>query len=361
MTVTEEQARTIVAQALSDETPLLLSIRIRDAWMILSCLQLTDRHPGISAATRRFVHQVGRQLQAAIVRVHPEADAIIEMGWDPEMDVLSGDDGAASGTDEHRRDRKQEQMSAKATGRVWDLKLSPAQRTVLLAYADHADHEGKNIEAGIPLIAWKTDYSERQVRRITRELEKAGLLVAREQRRGKPTRYDIDFSKAEHKAPFERRARADKMSGVEGGQNVRPAENRPRTSHGKKASPTPDIASAKTVRILNKEKEVVMDSLHGEIFALYESEIEITDAADRAALAQAADLYGAAWVMDAIRAARARKPKPAFLHRNYILKILAGWKRRGKPGLAGAGDSGSRALADGSRYVSGKYAALIEH
>lgn len=68
-------------------------------------------------------------------------------------------------------------MSAKIMGLVWDLKLSPAERIVLLAMADHADHDGDNIWPSIGRLAWKTDYSERQVKRIIKDLRDAGILV----------------------------------------------------------------------------------------------------------------------------------------------------------------------------------------
>lgn len=68
-------------------------------------------------------------------------------------------------------------MSGKATGRVWDLELEPLLKFVLLAYADHADHDGANMWPSVALIARKTGYSTRQVQRITRRLESLGWLI----------------------------------------------------------------------------------------------------------------------------------------------------------------------------------------
>lgn len=68
-------------------------------------------------------------------------------------------------------------MSGKATGRVWDMPLRQILKFVLLAYADHADHEGNNVFPSIALIAKKTGYSPRQVQRLTRQLEDIGCLV----------------------------------------------------------------------------------------------------------------------------------------------------------------------------------------
>lgn len=68
-------------------------------------------------------------------------------------------------------------MSVKIMGLVWDTQLPPNERYVLLAYADHADHYGKNIYPAIRTVAAKTGYSERQVQRITGQLETKGYLV----------------------------------------------------------------------------------------------------------------------------------------------------------------------------------------
>jgi len=74
--------------------------------------------------------------------------------------------------------RKEEKgMSVRVMGAVWDLDIPRAQKFVLLAYADHADHEGHNIWPAVPTIAKKTGYKDRAVQSITRSLERDGYLV----------------------------------------------------------------------------------------------------------------------------------------------------------------------------------------
>jgi len=133
-------------------------------------------------------------------------------------------------------------MSAKTMGKVWDLVISPPKRLVLLALADHADHEDGNIFPSIALIAWKTDYSVRQVQRIMRNLAKDGILVEVSARRGKPTIYRLDLSKGQQKSAFEVRQddTHDKMT--------------PMTTQGKNESSTPDIASANLKTNHHKEE-----------------------------------------------------------------------------------------------------------
>jgi len=68
-------------------------------------------------------------------------------------------------------------MSVKVMGLVWDLELPRNEKFILLAYADHANHEGKNVFPSVKLIAKKTGYDHRSVQRITRKLENRGLLL----------------------------------------------------------------------------------------------------------------------------------------------------------------------------------------
>lgn len=69
-------------------------------------------------------------------------------------------------------------MSVKAIGFVFDLEgLDPTDKFVLLAYVDHADHDGKNIYPAVNKIAKKTGYTRRTVQRSTKELERLGLLM----------------------------------------------------------------------------------------------------------------------------------------------------------------------------------------
>lgn len=87
-------------------------------------------------------------------------------------------------------------MSAKWTGKVWDLKIDASSRLVLLAMADHADHNGEHIHAPAPYIAWKTGYSERNVWNIIRTLQAEGLIVLTSSSQGVPNEYKFDFSDA---------------------------------------------------------------------------------------------------------------------------------------------------------------------
>lgn len=77
-------------------------------------------------------------------------------------------------------------MSIKAMNAVWDLEvptvingvnIKAGHKFVLLAYADHADHEGKGIWPAIRTISKKCGVDDRTVQRLTYALEDSGILV----------------------------------------------------------------------------------------------------------------------------------------------------------------------------------------
>lgn len=77
-------------------------------------------------------------------------------------------------------------MSVKAMSLVWDMEcpvkingkdFKSSHKYVLIAYADHADHNGRNIWPAMGTIAKKTGMDYRTVQRATKNLQEMGLLV----------------------------------------------------------------------------------------------------------------------------------------------------------------------------------------
>jgi hypothetical protein len=83
-----------------------------------------------------------------------------------------------------------------------------------MAMLDHADHNGAGIYPGLKLVAWKTGYQLRQVQRIVRDLETAGILeVTCEATQHRPTEYRAHLDHVPRKPPHAG-ARDDKMSSL---------------------------------------------------------------------------------------------------------------------------------------------------
>lgn len=106
-------------------------------------------------------------------------------------------------------------MSVKVMGLVWDEQMDRSMKFVLLAYADHADHEGGSIYPAIETIAKKTGYDARSVQRITTNLESAGYLVLepghdRQGGPGKSTRWRIPI-KGDKIAPIPKGDKTNKQ------------------------------------------------------------------------------------------------------------------------------------------------------
>lgn len=91
-------------------------------------------------------------------------------------------------------------MSVILMGLVYNADLPATEKAILLAYADHADHEGNNVYPSIELVAWKTGYSERTVQRMTRNLETAGILEECGQGPNGTNRWRINIDKLPKRA-----------------------------------------------------------------------------------------------------------------------------------------------------------------
>ena len=77
---------------------------------------------------------------------------------------------------------------------VWERIFTRAQQTIMLALADHARDDGSHVYPSMALLAWKSSYSLRQVKRIVDELRRLTVLtVVARARRGRPTEYKINL------------------------------------------------------------------------------------------------------------------------------------------------------------------------
>jgi len=112
-------------------------------------------------------------------------------------------------------------MSVKAISLVWDmpcpttmneLEFKSGHKFVLVAYADHADHHGKNIYPSIATIAKKTGYDERSVQRLTHELEQMLVLMQDGQGPRGTNRFYIPFSAGGDKISPPTKYQGDKSS-----------------------------------------------------------------------------------------------------------------------------------------------------
>ena len=88
-------------------------------------------------------------------------------------------------------------MSIKVMSAVFDAGgLRPAQKSVLLALADHANEDGNSIYPSVSRVVIKTGLSERAVRKALSELrDQKVLVVIRESTQHFPTEYAINMKK----------------------------------------------------------------------------------------------------------------------------------------------------------------------
>lgn len=111
-------------------------------------------------------------------------------------------------------------MSIKLMSRVWELKLDHAEQSVLLALADHSADDGSSCYPGILYLAWKTDYSKRQVIRILQRLASIGVIqIIKQRSRHNPTHYKLQLDQGIAKPAFDPRSDilAPKLKGDKAG------------------------------------------------------------------------------------------------------------------------------------------------
>ena len=74
---------------------------------------------------------------------------------------------------------------------VWKLKLTPQQKLVLLAYADHASEDGSDAFPGLNRVSEMTGFHRNTVRKYIKELIVLGHMGVQEQRPGRSTIYRL--------------------------------------------------------------------------------------------------------------------------------------------------------------------------
>ena len=150
-------------------------------------------------------------------------------------------------------------MSVKIMGAIWDLDLPHELAWVLMAYADHADHDGRNCYPGTKLIAYKTSYSERTVQRCTAALVARGILtVERSGKRGMATVYRISLSAAPMKSSEvseSKKQKGDKMSPY----------SKPADELAERVTPAPDRTTSETEMVTENAIGVTETPQKGDI------------------------------------------------------------------------------------------------
>lgn len=113
-------------------------------------------------------------------------------------------------------------MSVRVMGLVWDAPLSQAYKLVMLALADHGDHDGGNIFPAVGTLARKTGYSERQIQRLLKDLWNMGLIDRVGQTKYGTNQLRINLDKLANYQPAESTKNDPLPLAVEGGDKMSP-------------------------------------------------------------------------------------------------------------------------------------------
>jgi hypothetical protein len=85
--MSQEAMMEVIKKLAEDKEPVSISFGMFDLFMLIAQLQLVARHPELSKHQLDFANKMGKQFQKAITSLHPEADEVIEMGWNTRFDV----------------------------------------------------------------------------------------------------------------------------------------------------------------------------------------------------------------------------------------------------------------------------------
>ncbi len=213
-------------------------------------------------------------------------------------------------------------MSVKVMGHVWDLKLPANKKFVLLAYADHADHDGLNIYPATDSIAAKTGYSRRQVQRITDQLIADGYLIE-----------DGTSNLGTNKFKFGWKVgvKLEDKKNVNKGRQIDTPKDDKLTPQGVTSCPKNDVKMSPEPSLEPSIAAVSPTPQHQQVVDAWKecsgSEMAPTPN-DLHGIYAAEKQYSHAWIMDAIREAKPNAPRTW----SYVRRILDRWEEQGKPG-----------------------------
>ena len=197
-------------------------------------------------------------------------------------------------------------MSVRVMSYVFDLDIPPHEKFVLLAYADHADHDGGSVYPSIATIARKTSMSERTVQRITRALEEKGYLIpcgGQKGGRNISAHWSIPMIKG------------DNMTPIIETERVTPVTERVTSMH-KRVTPMVikgDTAMSPEPSLTIKNHQLTINN-NNNVFRKYESEIGVLTSKINDELQEAEKEYPEEWILQAIdEAARHNKRNLAYI------------------------------------------------
>lgn len=206
-------------------------------------------------------------------------------------------------------------MSALVMGLVWELpkttEFGRAEKIVLLAYADHADSNGRNIYPSVDLIARKTFYEERAVQITTRRLESSGYLIPDGVGPRGTNRWRIPIETTQ-----------------EGGAKIAPVQNQdvknaPEGNAPEGNAPEPSVVVLKPSTASTGDTPKL--GLSAEIFRMYEAEIGLLTPLIADALKDWLDDVPHQWIIDAMRRSVVGNKRSWA----YVEAILRAWKAKG--------------------------------
>ena len=217
-------------------------------------------------------------------------------------------------------------MSVKVMGHIWELKMeSPTLKFVLLAYGDHAHHDGSGIYPATETVASKTGYSTRTIRRSINKLVNMGLLIPDGIHAGYQTnrwKYNWKWATDSVSGVTESPEGGDRESG--GGDRESGGGDR-ESAKVDRESPKPSLTIIKP-SIKPEEEDTASPAAAAGLFEYYENNIGPLTQAIAERLKGALEEYPESWILDAMGIAVDMNKRSW----RYAEVILERWMSEGK-------------------------------
>lgn len=197
-------------------------------------------------------------------------------------------------------------MSAIITGLVWELPQTDdfgrPEKMVLLAYADHADANGRNVYPSVELVGRKSFYEERSVQAITRRLESLGYLVPDGVGPHGTNRWIIPLKRTK-----------------DGGAKIAPVQKQDANFAPEGIAPEGIAPEPSVVVNTDDRLSAVAQKLEGLTGGLKGTDADL--------IATWLEKHTNEWIFKAIEISQAKRARSA----NYVDSILIGWEANGYP------------------------------
>lgn len=74
-----------------DESAVMINLTVAQVWIAVTNFQFVVIHPDLPVTMRKMVTHIAHQFETAIIAIHPDAEDLLDAGWDRKQDFIFKD------------------------------------------------------------------------------------------------------------------------------------------------------------------------------------------------------------------------------------------------------------------------------